>query len=108
MERQLPLYRYIGVKFIIGYMVRAILKGRVGTAIEVLLSTMKEIGDCVDFHNITKMVPSGTDYTKFLYQCIDFCNDNGGAKDYRIESIERNGGETKLTVCPMAIASGDR
>ena len=89
-------------------MIRAILKGRVGTSIEVLLSTLKELGDCVDFHNITKMVPSGTDYTKFLYQCIDFCNDNGGAKDYRIESIERNGGETKLTVCPMAIASGDR
>lgn len=82
-------------------MKKAILKGKLNTSIEVLLSTVKEIGDCVDFHNITKMVPSGTDYTKFLYACIEFCNVNGGSKEFRVEDIVDHDNETQLIVCPV-------
>ena len=82
-------------------MIKTILKGQWNTSIEVLLSTVKEIGDYVDFHNITKMVPSGTDYTKFLYACIDFCNGNGGAKEFRVEDVVSHGSETQLIVCPV-------
>ncbi len=82
-------------------MIRAILKGKLNSSIVVLLNTVKGIGDRVDFHNITKMVPSGTDYTKFLYSCIDFCKNNDGAMEFTVEDVVNGNDETLLTVCPI-------
>ncbi len=82
-------------------MVKAILKGKLNSSIVVLLNTVKGIGDKVDFHNITKMVPSGTDYTKFLYSCIDFCKNNDGAMEFTVENVVSRNEETQLIVCPV-------
>lgn len=81
-------------------MTKATLKGKLNTSIDVLLGTVKSIGDQVDFHNITKMVPTGTDYTRFLYACIEFCNGNGGAKEYRVEDVIQSADGTQIVVCP--------
>lgn len=76
------------------------IKGGLNTSINILLNEIHQVGDTISFDNITNMVPSGEDYTKFFYSCISFCRTNG-TRLFRIDNVSSNGQQLELQVSPI-------
>lgn len=78
----------------------ATLKGVFNTSIAILLDTAHKVGEVLDMSNITNLVPSGTDYTVFFNNYVNFCTSNG-SKLFRIDSIIQTDRGCEVLVSPI-------
>ncbi|MBQ2458365.1 MAG: hypothetical protein UCJ13_03595 [Bacteroidaceae bacterium] len=78
----------------------ATLKGVLDSSIAILLDTAHKVGEVLDISNITKLVPTDTDYTAFFRNYVNFCTSNG-SKQFRIESINQTREGFEIMVSPV-------
>lgn len=74
----------------------ATIRGRVDTSIDILMDGLHQVGDIINFNNITSLIPSGEDYTRFFFNCLNFCKTNGSTRLFRVEKI--SGGEERYEI----------
>lgn len=81
----------------------ATIRGGVGTSIDILMDSMHQVGDIISFNNITSMIPRGEDYTRFFFNCINFCKRNGATRLFRVDKIIGNDERYEIMVTPIYI-----
>jgi len=79
----------------------ATIKGGVDSSIDVLMDGIHQVGDIISFNNITSMIPSGEDYTRFFYNCINFCKTNGATRLFRVDRILGGDDKYEIQVSPV-------
>jgi len=79
----------------------ATIKGGVDSSIDILMDGIHQVGDIISFNNITSMIPSGEDYTRFFYNCINFCKTNGATRLFRVDRILGVDDKYEIQVSPV-------
>lgn len=79
----------------------ATIRGRVDTSIDILMDGLHQVGDIISFNNIVGMIPSGEDYTRFFFDCLNFCKSNGATRLFRVEQITGAGKKYEIMVSPV-------
>lgn len=79
----------------------ATIRGGVGTSIDILMDGLQQVGDIISFNNITSLIPSGEDCTRFFFKCLDFCKTNGATRLFRVDQISEEGKKYEIMVSPI-------
>jgi len=77
------------------------IKGGWNSSIQIVLDTMHHVGDVLDMSNITRLVPSGVNFTSFFNAFVDFCTRNDESRRYLIEDITETSQGYEMKVSPV-------